>query len=131
MGLPFFFISGVFQMPYIASTLAAPVQYTHYKQGANDLPQVAGSVLIQGGAGVANKHLITPQGVLTKVSTEEAELLHKIPLFLTHKERGFIKVLEDKAEPDTVAADMERGDTSAQLTPGDFKMPPVPTRKGR
>lgn len=107
---------------YIFSTLSAAVSYTGYAEPKGDnLPQVQMSVVINGGAGVANKRTLeTPRGVVTEVTEEEAKFLAAQPVFALHVQNGFIQVSEAKADGDDAAADMTGRDESAPLVDEDF-----------
>jgi len=106
---------------YIYSTLTTGMTYTSYKQGGADLPVVEHRVHVAGGANVADKHLLTPRGVVTEVSDEDLEHLERNQLFQRHKANGFILVDTIKVDPEIkVAADMEQKDDSAPLTPEDY-----------
>lgn len=112
---------------YVYSTLSAPMAYTSYKQGPADLPIPTGEIRIEGGSGVANKNLITPQGVRTEVTGEQLEQLELNPVFALHKENGFIKISDQKVDPEKVAADMKSRDNSAPLVDADFAEGEAPT----
>ena len=117
-------------MPYIVSRLAAGVSYVTYKKqqrGGKPLP--TGSVLVKGGADVADKRtLITPLGVLTEVKPEEVEQLRNNPIFVEQEKDGFLKVLDKKPDPEKAAASLDK-DSSAQMTEADYlaagKTPPT------
>jgi hypothetical protein len=114
-------------MPYVASTLAAPTEYTGWKSNGNDMPQREHSVTIAGGAGVANKHFITPHGVVTNVSDADAEFLRGNTVFQLHEKNGYVQILERKPEDaDAVAADMAGNDPGAPLTEADYEDTPQP-----
>lgn len=110
-------------MPFVASTLSAPTTYAGYRTGGgNDLPQIEHAVTIAGGAGLLNRNLITPQGVVTQVSDEDAEFLGKHQLFNFHKEGGYVQILAKKPEDaDAVAAEMNGQDPSAPVTPSSYE----------
>lgn len=105
---------------YVYSTLSAPQEYTTYHSGAADLPQAVQSVFIAGGANVADKRLVTPRGVVTKVTDEELKALETNEVFKLHKANGFISVGAAKKDPEVVAADMTSRDDAAPLVDGDF-----------
>jgi len=116
-------------MPYITSTMSASVSYATYKQTAGGLPVIDKEIVIEGGANVMSKKLmVTPNGVVTKVTDEELELLEQHPLFKIHKQNGYVRVSksnpqEDVAKVDT--GDMEQKDASAQRVDSDY------TKKGK
>ncbi|EAO0065952.1 hypothetical protein GPN87_003083 [Salmonella enterica] len=105
---------------YIYSTLTGSQAYQVYRQGGADLPLVDKTILVAGGANVANKHFITPRGVVTSVTDEELELLEKNPVFALHKANGFITVEAKEVSVEKVVSDMEARDESAPLTEADF-----------
>lgn len=106
---------------YIYSTLTSGMTYVTYAQGGADLPIVEHRVNIAGGANVANKHLLTPRGVVTEVSDEDMGHLENNKLFQLHKRNGFILVDSVSVDPEIkVAADMEQKDDSAPITPEDY-----------
>lgn len=107
-------------MPYVYSTLTASQKYTTYKKGNNDMAVIDRQIVINGGAGISDKFLRTPNGVVTNVTHEDFELLKSNKAFMRHLERGYIKVDDKLHDADSVAADMERRDGSAPLVDGDF-----------
>jgi hypothetical protein len=107
---------------YILSTLTADQEYTAYREGGADLPVAVGSVLVKGGANVADKRLVTPQGVVTKVDADQMAVLESNEVFQLHKKNGYITVSERKpADPDAAAASQANRDGSAPMVEGDFK----------
>lgn len=116
-------------MPYITSTMSASVSYATYKQTAGGLPVVDREIVIDGGANVMNKKLlVTPNGVVTKVSDEELELLEQHPLFKMHKANGYVRVSKSNPQEDIEKVDtgnMEKKDASAQRVNSDY------TKKGK
>lgn len=107
-------------MPYVYSTATASNVYRFYKKGGGDLPVADGEVTIKGGANVANKHLMTPLGIVTRVTDDEAEKLKHHPTFKKHMERGFMTIRNDHVDGEVAAADMQGRDGSAPLTDNDF-----------
>lgn len=105
---------------YVYSTMTTDVRYVQYSKSANDIPVVESFVDIAGGANVPDKHLVTPRGVVTKITSEQLALLEGNPLFKRHQENGFIIVDTVKVDPEVKASDMEQRDDSAPLTPEDF-----------
>lgn len=104
-------------MPYVYSTATSSIRYSEYKT-AKDVNTIVRSVTIAGGANVANKHLITPLGVATRVTDDELEFLMKDLSFKKHLERGFMKIEKTKKDPEVVVAKgMELRDASAPETP--------------
>lgn len=107
---------------YVFSTLAASNKYLNYGKGGADLPQPQGDgVLIKGGTGVADKHFVTPRGVMTEVTAKELEYLNENPVFKQHVLNGFITVEESAKDPERVVSEgMQPGDEGRQLTAEDF-----------
>lgn len=107
---------------YVFSTLAAAVSYTGYAKQENDnVPQVQMAVVVNGGTGVANKRtLITPRGVVTEVTEDEAKFLAAHPVFQIHLKNGFVQISDKNADGDEAAADMTGRDESAPLVDEDF-----------
>lgn len=106
---------------YVYSTLSCPQRYVKWTEAApGSVPREERAILIQGGANVANRNLITPRGVVTEITDEEYALLKQNPLFNTHVTNGHIAVEERKADVDKVVSGMESRSPDAPLTPGDF-----------
>lgn len=107
---------------YIYSTLTASTAYPSYINPENGIPRAAPgkTVVIKGGANVADKHVVTPRGVVTILTEEQYNSIKDHRVFKKHVEGGFIKVENRKADPETVAADMTGRDQSAPLVPEDF-----------
>jgi hypothetical protein len=116
-------------MPVVYSTLTAPQAYSVWVQGGGDLPAQKLICVIKGGAGIANKNLITPRGVATHVTPSELEGLNQCPMFQRHKERGYIRVDDKELDAEKVASDMASRDNSAPLTDGDFEADGKPAPK--
>lgn len=109
---------------YVYSTLTNDTKYVRYAPArANGAPNVElDSVLIAGGANRADKHLITPRGVMTQVTDEQLEMLQNNEAFKRHVEQGYMLVRTDRVDPEVaVAADMEQRDGAAPLTPNTMK----------
>lgn len=105
---------------YVYSTLANSQHYTDYKHGPHDMPIKEHSVFVKGGTGIASKHLITPRGVVTEVSEEDAQFLERNHHFQEHAKRGFVSIERTYVEPEKAASDMDLNDPSAPLTPSDY-----------
>ena len=107
---------------YVFSTLANDQAYVNYhSQVGNDIPQETHRVVINGGAGVANDRFLTPMGVVTEVDETDVVELEKNNVFQLHLKGGFLKVQAKSADAEKVAADMNRADKSAPLTPSDYE----------
>lgn len=105
----------------VYSTLACAQVYGPYKAGGGDLPSREVSVLINGGAGVSNKHFLTPQGVVTHITQEQLELCRADLVFRKQEAAGYLMVDESgkETDPDHVATDMNPDDPSRPLAPAD------------
>ena len=106
---------------YVFSTLTSSVEYRNYGEGGADMPHVDRSVLIVGGSNIPDKHLVTPYGVMTKVSAEDISWLQENELFKLHQKNGYVTVRDKAADPEKVATDMKTRDESAPLVDADFK----------
>lgn len=105
---------------YVMSTLAASVDYHVYRHAGDSRPVRERTIHVAGGAGVAGKNLITPQGVATEITEEEAKLLEEHGLFQMHRENGYVSISRSQPDPDKAAADMATDDPGKPLTPNDF-----------
>ncbi len=108
---------------FIYSTLTGSHKYPIYRkqrEGGDTLPTMESYVLIHGGANLATKHLVTPKGVVTKITDEEYERLKSNLAFGRHLKRGYLTVEDYDYTVDEVVADMTPKDGSAPLTPDDY-----------
>lgn len=108
---------------YITSTMSADVKYVIYKQAPTGFKVKDKAILVKGKANIADKKtLLTPHGTVTKVSSEELELLKNNPVFKSHVDGGYLVVSGlSKSNAEGKAKNMKKKDKSAQLTDGDFK----------
>lgn len=111
----------------VFSTLAAPMRYVdHEPAGETGVAVEKGSVLIKGGAGVMDtKNIVTPYGVATMVTQEQAEMLKRNAVFQLHAKNGFVRIETVSRAPDgdnieKVVAEMEGRDKSAPTVDEDF-----------
>lgn len=111
---------------YVYSTLASDVLYQNHAPGGADLPVVTSEVLVKGGAGVANDRLITPRGVATEITEQQAEALRANPVFAMHEQNGFVQISESRVDADEAAADMTGRDHSAPIVPNDLPPDSLP-----
>lgn len=108
-------------MAYIASKLAAAVDYAFYTKGANKINVVTDTIHVNGGADVINKRsLETPQGVVTEIDDEKLDKLKSHPVFKKHVADGFITILANEKDAKKAEKDLEK-DKSRQLTPDDYE----------
>lgn len=116
---------------YVYSTASTNVAYAQYGEAAGNAPRpVIRRVVVKGGANVANKHVITPYGIATQISDEDAAFLATDPNFLRHQKAGHVKLEFRRLDPEVVAGDMQGRDRSAPLVEGDYppgKAPKVST----
>lgn len=109
-------------MPFVVSGLASGTEYTTYETVAGGKMVPVGSIHVNGGAGVADRRtLVTPRGVVTSVTEEEAARLKTDPVFQIHEKNGLVTILNrDPRDADKAARDFDR-DKSAQVTDADYK----------
>jgi len=111
---------------YVFSTLATDMTYVHWVIPGEGIPPVeAGSVFIQGGAGVAQRpkpgsDIWTPLGRMTTVTDEQLEILEQNSVFKQHRENGFITVQKKAIDVEKAVADMNRKDNSSPKVEADF-----------
>lgn len=110
-------------MPYVYSTATADITYPLYDKSSAHAAHsvIKRKVTIRGGANLATQtgRLVTPKGMVTRVTDEELDFLMHSEAFLRHKERGFMHVDKSDIDPDKVARDkgMNPKDGSAPITP--------------
>lgn len=107
-------------MKYVYSTLTCDNEYADW-QKAGDQQSIRRTVLVNGGHGVMNKNFMTPLGVETEVSDEDAQFLLQNDAFKFHMSGGFVRIEDKSFAPEKVIADMTGADNSAQLTPADYE----------
>jgi hypothetical protein len=111
-------------MPFIFSTLTCTNTFAVFapKSDPKALSRVVKRIAILGGHGTKNPAGIdTPQGVVTKITDEELDLLQSMVGFRQQVEAGYIVVDKKNADPEKKAASMNPKDGSAPLTPKDFE----------
>ena len=116
-------------MHYVYSTITCDTSYPEYVDNTNkDLGVIKKrpdgkpmTVIINGGHGVANKHMFTPRGVVTRVSDEDMEYLKANVNFKRHVAAGFITFEKKEVDVEKRAESMNDKDGSAPLTPKDFQ----------
>lgn len=97
-------------MIYIYSTLSSSVVY-ELEDGK--------AVTVKGGANIADKHFLTPLGVVTEVDESALQLLRKNHVFSLHLKNGHLKIDIQKQDIEKAVADMQRVDESAPDTEAD------------
>lgn len=105
---------------FVFSTLANDQKYIQWAKGGADIQIEERSIVIKGGAGVANDRLITPMGICTEIDESDIAVLEQNPVFQLHKKNGYITIQQKSADAEKVAADMGRDDPSAQMTEADY-----------
>lgn len=125
---------------YVYSTLTNSNRYGPFQVGGADLPNRPETVLINGGAGIATKHFMTPLGVLTTITEEQLALCEADPAFQHHVKEGWLIVDCTQRDAENVSTDMASRDGSAPIVPQEIeevvpvlnKAPdPVPTTSRR
>ena len=103
---------------YVLSKLTGAQEYNFYAENtAEGVNQVTCSIHINGGANLADKHFITPDGVITEITEEQAARLKTHPVFKQHEANGYIKIVNTQKEAEEAKKDTEEGDNSSPLTP--------------
>ena len=111
-------------MPYVISSLSRDNTFAVYEKKSGNVLVIKKSILIKGGAHVADKKtLVTPNGVPTEVSKEDLEILKENYAFKKFLERGFMKIMESgsKFKAQDESEKMTEKDASAQITKEDYK----------
>lgn len=118
-------------MPYVYSTLSNDQTFCDFEPGQKNGPyNIRSRVTVNGKANIATKHLVTPMGIMTKVTDEEMAFLEKDSEFQRFVKDGYIKVGKMKSDAEKVARDMTPRDQSSPLTPrecqeGSGRMPKI------
>lgn len=109
---------------FVFSTLTTPVSFVEYgPKREGSFPEVVRRVTIMGGANVPAKTLITPKGVVTAVSDEEAGFLATNKQFAGMSAKGFVVLARNKDDLDRALLDMTPKDGCAPKVPEDFRKP--------
>lgn len=120
---------------FVYSTLAADVEYQLTKPGAGDIPQVVGTVLVKGGAGVVPKKGEpdgAPNGIATPITEAQRDLLEANGVFQIHMQNGYVQITSDNPDPERVAVGMNVDNKSRQLNDADFEgAAAAPTAKSK
>lgn len=110
---------------YVYSTASCDNYYCTFKK--TDVMAAAHivdkKVLIKGGANISTTgagNFVTPQGVVTKVTEAQMEILNNSKGFQRHLAAGFVTVQKVAKDPNIVARDhLQAKDGSAPITPKD------------
>lgn len=110
---------------FVLSRLASDNDYTVWEKpntkGGVPSRKKQTTVTVKGGGGVIGSNLVTPKGVVTKVTDAQAKLLEGDDMFKRHKEGGFVEIVaSDPKDADKAAANLNK-DKSSQLTVDDLK----------
>jgi hypothetical protein len=111
---------------HVYSTLSADTRYASYDKqpGVNTITH---SVLVRGGAGIALRNSglqqdgVTPNGIRTEVSDEDAEFLMTHGMFQEHVKRGHIRIENVARDPEKMAQKMEPDTGSKPKTQADVQ----------
>lgn len=108
---------------YVYSTLAANTAYVFWETTPGGQNTEKRRITIKGGSGVANKNIITPLGIATRITEEEAKLLEEHKLFKRHQASGYVRIEESESDPEKVITSkgMKTRDVSAPIVPEDYK----------
>ena len=109
---------------FVYSTASNDTAYVVHAEGRPGDPKVVTKrIVIKGKANVADRRtLITPVGVMTRVSAEDMEFLQTRKSFLRHVAEGYIKFTQSKEDAEDVAKDMVKKDKAAPKVKSDFKL---------
>jgi hypothetical protein len=106
---------------HVYSTLSNSQQYPLYERDPQGNNVIKAYVHINGGAGVANRRIETPVGVMTPITPAALEHLQKNSTFRHHVKMGHITFREDQVDIErAVAEHTSIKDQSAPLTPNDY-----------
>lgn len=114
---------------YVYSTATCSAQYITYEENSSrDIAVVKKKpngkpmkVTINGGHGIADKHMFTPRGVVTIVEDDDMEMLLKNDNFLQHMQSGHISYDKKRVKIIKKVENMAEKDGSAPYTPADYK----------
>jgi hypothetical protein len=109
---------------HVFSTLSADTRYVGWDK-SNGVNTVSRSVLVRGGSGVAllgaGQRVLTPYGVRTEVTDDDAKFLSEHPQFLEHQKRNHVRIENVARDPEKVAQKMDKDERGAQKTPEDVQ----------
>lgn len=117
-------------MKYIVSKSSQGIEFGDWKTTTGGINRLVRSVLIKGGAFVADKKTLeSVKGVVNEVTDEDYDWLKDNPTFKQMVNDGYIVVFEKENSAKKEADKGDMKDNSAQLTPEDFeaagKEPPI------
>ncbi|CAB4132158.1 hypothetical protein UFOVP138_63 [uncultured Caudovirales phage] len=105
---------------HVYSKLANNNSFIEWLRGGADVNTKGRVVHIAGGANVITKSLITPLGVHTEISEDDANFLRQDEHFKKHVSEGFMSLQERSVDIESIVVDMgDKVDKSAPLTTAD------------
>lgn len=108
-------------MKYIASKLSFNQTFDVYAGGNAPRSRIK-RVVVKGRSNVRDPHtLVMPEGVITGVSDEDAEIIAKHPLYKKYEKNGMMKLTTSKVGARSAKSDLAAKDGAAQLTEEDYK----------
>ena len=108
-------------MKYIASKLSFDQTFDVYAGGNAPRSRVR-RVTVRGRSNVRDPHtLVMPEGVITELSDEDAEIVAKHPLYRQYEKNGMMKLTTSKVGARSAKGDLAAKDGAAQLTEADYK----------
>lgn len=107
---------------FIYSSLANDQKFNFFAKPVLGAPaRIEAAITIKGGAGVAHKKtLVTPYGVVTRLSADDYERLKKHDQYKAFETAGHMFSSDVRLDEEVAAADLDR-DNSAPMTDEDFE----------
>jgi hypothetical protein len=110
---------------YVYSTLTGGQKYTGWAKGGNDIPRVAKTVAVNGGANLPSRHLsstlLSSAGAVTEISAEDEAFLREHPIFKLHMAHGYVRIDKKDMPVSKGVEGLEKRDVSAPDTPADIQ----------
>ena len=108
-------------MKYIASKLSFDQTFDVYAGGNAPRSRVK-RVTVRGRSNVRDPHtLVMPEGVITELSDEDAEIIARHPLYKQYEKNGMMKLTTSKVGARSAKGDLAARDGAAQLTDEDYR----------
>ena len=108
-------------MKYVISKLTASQDYNFYSVTEGGRNQLTCTIHVNGGTNLADRHFITPDGVITEVSDEQAERLKTHSVFQLHEKNGFVKIVTSESNAEKAKKELEEEDKSSPMTPKKYE----------
>lgn len=108
-------------MKYVVSKLTSSQDYNFYSLNEGGRSQITCTIHVNGGTNLADKHFITPDGIITELSDEQAERLSSHPVFQIHEKNGFVKIVSTESNAKKAKSELEAEDKSAPMTPKKYE----------